>query len=433
MQIKSSNQIKLLMFVVGIILVGITLANFAFFASTPGYDFVLRYNEAKCVRYGVNPIDVCNDKTSYPPYASYLNRSMVKRQKDINDGYHTLVHAYAPWSYIYFMPFTAFSIATSWYLYMLLNFTFLCGVIIITYRHLYKYQGDINNAIIGCMLLFLIYPYMESSLHAGNYGIIVGATIAFMAYSLNKGKSILAGVMLAIAMIKPQIALIFVFPLLLFRQFKTVFVGGVICSGALLFASFLTETGPITLLHTISQLKDDSSLSTLFFPRPVSTLVTNCFGQDALFFTSLLIGALLVVLACSWLKKEKDWFVIFAPSAIISVAWTYSHFHDRFIYIIPVIAVSLPFGSNTTKQSNLVRVVVLVTVSSAFLMQLHASCPNTLLFSFTGPIFSGVQGQVLAAIWLLLSMLSIPSILVWTYIRKEAALKTPTLMDKEMF
>ena len=69
-----------------------------------------------------------------------------------------------------------------------------------------------------------------------------------MGYFLNKGNDVIAGFCWAIAMIKPQLGLIFAIPLLMRRKWKTCFVAGIICLSLSIPPALMCNTSPLTMI-----------------------------------------------------------------------------------------------------------------------------------------------------------------------------------------
>ena len=160
----------------------------------------------------------------------------------------------------------------------------------------------------------------------------------------------LSGVLLAFAMIKPQLALIFCVTLLLMRRFKILFIAAAIDILAWLIVSFMLQTSPMVLLQEFlaTGAGGDKSYAGIF------TLFTASDHQLAMGF-SMLAGIIYVLIGHKFLSDCKISAFKFFPACIAATFWCYSFYNDFYILILPAIVcvyvmieskkISIPFVS----------------------------------------------------------------------------------------
>ncbi len=142
----------------------------------------------------------------------------------------------------------------------------------------------------------------------------------------------LAGVLLAFAMIKPQLALIFCLTLLLMRRFKILFIAAAIDIAAWLIVSFMLQTSPMVLLQEFlaTGAGGDKSYAGIF------TLFTAS-NHSLAMGLSMLAGIIYVCIGHKLLSDCKISAFKFLPACIAATFWCYSFYNDFYILILPAI------------------------------------------------------------------------------------------------
>jgi len=158
--------------------------------------------------------------------------------------------------------------------------------------------------------------------------------VLLMAICLDRDRRWLAGVFLALSMVKPQIGLLFVVPLLIGGEFKTVFCGGAICMIATLPPALLCGESPIDMVLSVREYS-------IAYSRGCYT--SGAFVGDSLFRTAninLLINAFVGVSSCamlSWLfRMGRSWLFRLIPACVTCVIWTVARPHDLCILVLPI-------------------------------------------------------------------------------------------------
>ena len=160
----------------------------------------------------------------------------------------------------------------------------------------------------------------------------------------------LSGILLAFAMVKPQLALIFCLTLLLMRRFKILFIAAAIDIAAWLIVSFMVNTSPITLLTEFLATgaggnKSYAGIFTLF----------TAFDHNLAMLLSMAAGIIYVCIGHKLLSDCKISAFKFLPACIAATFWCYSFYNDFYILILPVAACvyvmiesknfAIPFGA----------------------------------------------------------------------------------------
>ena len=292
----------------------VILALTCLFPPAVHYDFTLRMNELACVRQRVNPYDVWSEKVSLPPYYPNTHEGAPP------SGCSRQVNAYAPWEYVALLPFSFVSEGVAWTLYCLvmgLSFLLVLGL---------PWRSAAEDAFLSSALSLLAVAYpIWSNVSVGNFALPVLAASVAMAWALNRGRDTLAGVCWAVAMLKPQIALVFAIPLLLRSRWRTVFVAGAACLLLSAVAAVLCRASVVDML-----LQGPAANTAFFFgcgtwPR----FFCGTPPTEGDIRAGLLVGAAVCTALTALVRRERDWFVFLMPAAITSCCWTYTQAYSH--------------------------------------------------------------------------------------------------------
>ena len=288
----------------------------------PGGDFVLRVNEIECLLKGVNPFDVWHGDIVLKPYVP--NFGEPRKVVEGKDGYTEIINAYAPWEYMVMMPFALMPRTVAWTLYFLVMMAGL-GVLFAAGRSFCTaFSGcDCVASLIGGTLPVLLAGLpIYQNFHTGNLAVPVLVASAMMAVCLNRGYDVLAGVCWSLAMLKPQIGLVFAIPLLMFKKFKTCFVAAAICMAFSVFASLFCKASPWTLILQTPAANTFAFMGCGTMPSFLCHYLPAGFDIVA----GLVVGAALCAYMTHKLASSgvRDWTVILMPAAVMGAAWTYA-------------------------------------------------------------------------------------------------------------
>ena len=203
------------------------------------YDFNLRMNELACVRQGVNPYAVWHGDVELKPFYANTHKGPVP------EGCTKQVNAYAPWAYAYMLPISMMPEGAEWPVYCLLMALCVVGIAMMAVRD--DANGVGRTVELAVPMLAIGYP-LFANCSVGNFGVFVFFGAVLMAWALNRGFWPLSGLGWALAMVKPQLGLLFVIPLLLRGRFATCVVAGGFCLAATVAMSIALKTPVVDLL-----------------------------------------------------------------------------------------------------------------------------------------------------------------------------------------
>ncbi|MBQ9479792.1 MAG: DUF2029 domain-containing protein, partial [Selenomonadaceae bacterium] len=177
--------------------------------------------------------------------------------------------------------------------------------------------------------LFILPAPFIISLYWGNAGSILCCLLLICCVECDR-RPILTGILLSLAMIKPQTALPFCILFLLQRRYKILLTAAAIDLGAWLIASALTATSPITLLiemlnANVGGGKNFSGLMMVFFPDEPTK--ATCL--------SMLIGVIFLVVMH---RRSTDTnFLSMHPACVTVSFWSYTTGNEGLIMTLPAL------------------------------------------------------------------------------------------------
>ena len=235
-----------------------------------------------------------------------------------------------PWGLVlgnFFYPgFLGFSEAV--YYFFLLNILFLLWTALAVARNV-KIGLSKGTTFFVTLSAFFISFFISS--YFGNAGAVI-CCLLILSCVLVDDLPILSGIFLAVAMVKPQIALPICFALLLRKNFKVLTVAAVIDFASWGAAAFMTNQSPITLLTEF--LSINTGGHTVF-----SGLFTLAFPKDKLLAMTLSMFAGILFI---WLtrrlgfKDEKIFWM--CPACLATTFFAYSFHNEFFILLLPALA-----------------------------------------------------------------------------------------------
>lgn len=384
------ERLTILSYWASIVLTVLALAGNAYFAISPlhdvteqrreiffhGIDFTLRLNEIECIKAGFDPHDVRSGRVDRPPFYPYVE------SERIGATYYKPIDVYTPWEYTFMMPFTWVSRSVAWTVHIVLKFIAL-GVIgwfaFCFAKARLKLDHPSAVLLTSVTLLAITFPTWVDFLN-GNFALPITAAILLMVVCLNRNHDILAGVLWAFAMFKPQMALPIAIPLLLKKRYVTVVTAASICVLGAVQASALSHT-PIVKMILNSVFGGACAFNGCgTLPYPVLCLFRSVRIPDAV---SILTGVAVGAACCVWmtgrLRKSDDWFFLLLPASGVAVTWTYAGGCNFCLDAVACLAVA-GYALRSPTRRNV----------SLFLLSLFVlSCPYS-AFSFFTSYFSGV-------------------------------------------
>ena len=322
----------------------------------PGCDFTWRHNEVRCLRSGLDPYDVCFLGAESPEYCSVFHPEPGKKP----------VNAYSPWQYTWFLPLSHLPLRTAHTVFMLLNLGALALIAVLAGRmgckccrgfkscRGYRSCDDDGKRCNTCNFCNTCQPLQQSTLslviasaacflglglvrvlQVSNYGLLMAAALMLLATVPNAGP-----LALCVLMVKPQIGILFVIPLLLSRRYRTVFGAVLLCGLSVLPAAALCHGNPVQMVlrvvfsgtHSIRA----AEVGTGLLPPPLIAKL-SAFAPASVWLAVSAVAGFGLCLWGSWrLRKHPDFAVRLLPAATISLLWMQGHFHDRVILALPL-------------------------------------------------------------------------------------------------
>ena len=268
-------------------------------------------NELVCVRQGVNPYAVWHGDVELKPFYANTHKGTVP------DGCTKQVNAYAPWAYVYMLPVSLLPDCVEWAFYCLLMAICVIGCVLLSMREKMWRLEDGLAAVTS--LVIVGYP-LFANCSVGNFGVFVLFGAVLMAWSLNNGVSWLAGLGWALAMVKPQLGLLFAIPLLMRNRLVTCVWAGGICFFATVVMSVVLQTPIVDLLLQGPAANTEFFQGCGTWPR----FLCGRIGVESDILVGMGVGSL-VCFVLTWLvRKESDWFINLLPAAVCGCSWTYA-------------------------------------------------------------------------------------------------------------
>ena len=290
------------------------------------WDTRLRWQECAYVLHGLDPFAVMRGETPALPAVGEVDAA---------------TGGTVPWAYVLgnlmnpgFLPFAAVRV---WILALDLLFALAAAWGL---RGYLLRSGHCDDPAVAALAgaLVLAPSMWANAVLFGNQSGIVCCCLVLVLCCLDR-HPVLAGVLLAFAMCKPQIAFVFFLPLFCRRRWQPIAVAGALVLGAWGAASLATGTAPLTMLWDMLNqgLGYTSSYFGLFnfllgFGAPTWLVL----GLD------IVAGMAVFAAGAALLRRRglwQDWLAWFALAAVVSVLWFYKQNHDYIILLLPAVAI----------------------------------------------------------------------------------------------
>ena len=292
------------------------------------FDCKLRHNEISCIQTGVDPFDIFERKIESEEFYGFPRPDKPRENKNGRK----IVHTYPAWHMPVFW----------WYGYVPTNvcIAFMigacaCSLVWICIWTSKRIQTPDRINLVHDILFLLamtLYPF-SNICWTLNYGLILLGCSLLLYTALEYKRDILAGIIYSFIMIKPQIGVLFFFPLLIGKKYKTIVIAGVICILETLFTAWQLDKSPVELILQLPQI--GAPFHKGFFAN-IAIKIFGSYGQ----YISIGGFVVIVVVGCFLVRNAKDIWVRFLPAVACIPFWTYSHNHDWlvaltcFLYIL---------------------------------------------------------------------------------------------------
>ena len=286
-------------------------------------DFRARWQETAYLFHGVNPFDALAGKVTIDSIG-VIDPDMV-----------TVPWAWALSFFINpgFLPYEA---ARTWG--MIVYFMVCTITSIVCYRYVkenyFQNVEDTKKWSLTAVFIVLGQYCWVWSFMCGNHGALA-CCFVIIALCIYKKHPIGAGVLMAIGMIKPQVAVLFYITFLLLKQYKVIITSAIIGLAVMIMTCGITGAGFFELLQGTSQV--GTNLEGVFFGlfnmMKYAGVPTNIvLGLD-------IVVGLIYLLVVTWYSikynNAKNDLAVFMGAAIASTFWFYKQSHDFVILILP--------------------------------------------------------------------------------------------------
>ena len=286
------------------------------------WDLNLRRNEIICAHDGIDSFDIFDRKVSSEQFCGWPRPDKPNETK----GNREYVHAYPPWHTAVFWWYG--SVSKNACIIIMLGI-YLCLFIWICQWTFNKMQySDAEHCISDVLFFFFFIMYsFDYFFLTLNYGILLLGCSCLLYNALEKKNEILAGIAFSLLMIKPQIGALFMIPLVINRNYKTIVIAGLLCVLETLFTAWKLDKSPVELILQIPKI------GAPYFKGYIAQMFIDVIGPVGQ-YVSMAICAAIVSAGCFFLRNAKDVMVRFLPAIAFVPFWTYSQNHD-WLFVLP--------------------------------------------------------------------------------------------------
>ena len=320
-----------------------------------GCDLRFRRNEILCAHAGVNPFHIWNRETTFKDFVSHPRPDYADPQLTSAEK---VVHAYPPWhtAMFWFYGWMSDRLCTT-----LMGFVFGLCFAFVVYEGVRLVRSRFAEHA-GPVLLFslmLISGYATQCFISMNYGILILAALLLMNRAVEKGHDVAAGLCWAVMMIKPQIGILFAWPLFWHRRSLAIATAVAVCLGATVVTSCVLHEPVVDLILQVAQLGAPYGTGGLrdWF-KPV-------FADSATYVLMVAFFVLTGVVTRT-MRGKNDFILSCVPVCLFVPLWTYSGWNDRVIFL-PAFIVMAGLMFSTRKFSRWAVVACLYCAGSVFL------------------------------------------------------------------
>lgn len=296
--------------------------------SLPMSDALWRWQECAYVLRGVNPFDVMSGAAEADPFVGPLSAS----------------GGTVPWAYVLgnvLNPgWCSFATVRVYLLSLYALLPVLCAMCVYAYLLDHGYTADRERALAASLLVFAPSLWANAVFFGNQSGIV--CCLIILSLFLLEDHEPLAGVLLAVAMCKPQIAAVFFLPLLVKRKWKAIFTAAAIVLAGWAAAVWLTHTGPLEML--LQMLTQGLGYTNSYYSYFGLFNILLQFGVSSrvVLVLDILLGLGLFALLARIMFREGldgDWLAWYALISVISTCWFYKQSHDYVILSLACIVI----------------------------------------------------------------------------------------------
>ncbi len=280
------------------------------------FDLSMRYHEISCAHTGVNPFHIWNRTVESGRYKG-LSRP-DKPDETRTDDTRATIHAYPPWHTTFFWWYGWLSREVVVTLFLLCS----CSIFALAFFLFRRWApADLWPCIIyWSTLLILMLKSFRLTMDVGNYGcfLLLGSLILF--FGMKKTNFLLLGAAWALIMIKPQVGVLFFWPLLFARRYAAIAVAVILCLLATLWPAHVYGESPFELILQVPRLGAPYVVDWRNFVSLTVGRMTGCLGVS--------IWSVFCFAACGLLsfqmRASNSDLMKFLPVCIFIPIWTYA-------------------------------------------------------------------------------------------------------------
>ncbi|MEA5583200.1 glycosyltransferase 87 family protein [Nodularia harveyana UHCC-0300] len=263
---------------------------------------------------------------------------------------------YPPWAFfsgLIFFPPISFEV-TRWY-HAFLNSISLVILAIFAYQ-IGKPHGKLKAWFIVSACLSI--ASHSTTLSAGQYGIIINALLIGMFWLLQKGHNLSSGLLLGLALLKPNISALYFLILFIKKRINAVLA---CCLYIIISSSIIGIFIQVSPIYMIEKMIKVSKYYVNTGYSGINVL-TNLGINPATATILLAVVASAIVLGLLYLFKDHSLLFLFAIASVIGRLWTYHLAYDNVMLIFLLLAVINLTFNNLTKLNISILTFLLLTL-----------------------------------------------------------------------
>ena len=198
-----------------------------------------------------------------------------------------------------------------------------------------------------------------SNLGVGNYGVIVLALLAGSYQADEAGRPVLSGLLLGVAMLKPQLAAPFLLVSLVRGRFRALAAAAIYLVVATVAIWIISGVDPLLLLNQSVQMAGA-------FAQTTAGLLTVILGAGLPYRVAAPLTALLCLAIFTpilWSYRDRSPMLLFAVAALTSRLWTYNLNTSNLILVFLLLALWSLAVETTTRGTRVTALFLAVGVS----------------------------------------------------------------------
>jgi hypothetical protein len=168
----------------------------------------------------------------------------------------------------------------------------------------------------------------------GQYGVLVAGLLVGSAIALRRGESVAAGVLLALALVKPQLSAPFVLGLACQGRLATPAIAAGAAGVAWLAMAWWVDTPALQLLNAAAA---ESSYFHYLSHNPLTRWLTPAIGRLPTILILAVAGAAAVAAYAFRRRESGDPFDLLAVAAVVAMFWSYRRHYDVALMSIPLV------------------------------------------------------------------------------------------------